>query len=124
MVTNHAGEMIVEQSGDLEGIRGFRPVTEHDRNGREDLNVHAVIVAILDASGGRPATVVDLAKVPAVHHHLRAARGAVIEGDPPPVAVLFGEIGPALGQKMGVEIHDGAAHLPIVSPSGSDPSSA
>ncbi len=107
-------EVIVEQPREIEGVRGLRPVAEHDRHGREHLHIHAVVVAVCDPAARAPAAVVDLAERPAVDHHPCPARGAVVERDPAAVAVLLGKVGPSLGQQVGVQIDDGSRHGRIV----------
>ena len=82
---DHAGDVVVEQTRQVERVLGLRPVAEHHRHGRQHLHADAVAVALLQAARAVPAVVRDLAEQRAVDHHPRAprARGGPAGRTPP-----------------------------------------
>ena len=104
-------DVVVEEAGELERVRGLGPVAEHDGHGREYLNPHAVAVARLKTSGGIPTGVGDLPEERVVDQHPGPPGRVVLESDKPPVAIARPEVGPALREDVGVDVdlHRGCA---------------
>src|SRR5579875_461455 len=99
-----AGNVVVKPPRKIKGMRWLRPIREHDRHGREHLYLDAGLVALLEPGSRVPAIALNLPKALAVPKHARTARPVMIEPDESAVAIPLPEIGPFLGQNVGMDI--------------------
>jgi hypothetical protein len=104
VIPHYAGDMIVEELGEIVRVVGAGPVAEHDRNRGQHLHPHAVAIALLQPADGVPAVVADFPEGPAVDYHARPAGLVVLESHEPAVAVPFPKIGPVLRKDVGMQV--------------------
>ena len=94
------GDMVVEQFREIRRILRLRPVTEHDRDGRQDLHVDPGTIAVCEPDAGIPAVGLDLTKQLAVLHHASAARPVMFQLDKAAVAVAFSQVRPVFRKNV------------------------
>ena len=82
----------------------FRPVAEHHRRRREHLAVDSEPIHVLDPPLRAPRPVVDLAEDGFARHDRGPTRVAMDQPRPAAAAVPAGEVLPALGQHVRVEV--------------------
>jgi hypothetical protein len=128
------GDMVVEPAGKLERVLGPGPVAEHDGDSAEDLDAAAEeAVHLGDADGGIPAVGLDPAEEGGGTLPIGADRGSpvgplldaehlgarapphslgrdLLQGDPPGVAELCGQIRPLGGGRKDVGVGVDAGH--------------
>ena len=100
-------QCVVEDAGALHRLLGGAAVGEQHRGRRDHLHVDAVAVHVGKAHGGIPAGRRDRAERRAAEHHRRFVRTVTAQPRPIRRAEALGEVGPRLGEEVGVEVDDG-----------------
>ena len=104
VVRHDAGDVVVEESREIQGVLGPGPVAEHDGHGRDDLDVDPVVVALVQAALRVPAVGLHFPEELAVQQHVAAARAVFFHSDPASVPVTALQIRPAWRQDVGVNV--------------------
>jgi hypothetical protein len=99
------GDVVVEELAHLEGVLGLGPVAEHDRNGRQYLDVDVLVATFFDAGLRRPAIIFYLTEEFAVLEHARTTRNVVIEVNEATIAKALAKVRDVLGQDVRMDIY-------------------
>jgi hypothetical protein len=104
MPRDDAGDVIVEDPGQVEPVRGTRPVAEHHGHRREHLHRDVIAVAFAEPAPGIPAVVGDFAEGLVVDDHARATGREMVERHEASIPVALPQVGPALREDVGMEV--------------------
>ena len=97
-------DMVVQKFAEIGGIRRLRPVAEHNRHSRQDLDGDVTPIAVRETHGRVPAIRLDLAKEFSVKHHSRAAGTMMLKLSETTIAVSVFEIRPVLRKDVCVNV--------------------
>ena len=98
-------DVIVQEHGKVERVLRLRPITEHDRNGRQHLHADLVMGALAHADFGIPAVVLDLAEEFSVDHHPGATGLMMLQRNEAAITELFAKVGEFRRQDMRVDVN-------------------
>ena len=107
---------VVEDRGHGRRLLGGAAVGEEHRGRRDHLQVDAVVVHVDDALVGVPAGVGDAAELPVAEHDRRLGDRVDAQRRPVVPAAGLGEVRPALGDVVGVDVDDRRVTRQHVSP--------
>src|SRR5215217_9620881 len=65
------------------------PIGKHNRNGRENLHIYVIVIALFDSLLRIPAITFNLTKKFVIHHHLGFAIGMVFQVNEATIAKLL-----------------------------------
>ena len=105
MSLDETRNVVIQKASKVVPILRLRPITKHNGNRRENLNVNAVRVALRKPRSRIVTVGLHVAKKLAVPHHPCTAGLMMLELHEPPIAIPLPKIRPPLRQDVGVNVN-------------------
>ena len=105
MVLDRAGDIVVEEAGDVLGVLRFGPIGKEDRDRADHLHLHPGTGIFLDANLRVPAVGLDFPEKAIALHHPGRTLLVMLEVDEGPVAQLPAPVRQRFGHDVGVGVN-------------------
>ena len=105
MVLDRAGDIVVEETGDVMGVLRFGPIGKEHGNGANDLHLHPGTGILLNADLRVPTVGLDFPEEAIALHHSGRAFFVMLEVDEGPVAQLPAPVRQRFGHDVGVGVN-------------------